>query len=89
MAYNPEWSWRGDSYYGASLKALEKLGVDKGYRLVGCSLSGVNAFFVRDDLCGDHFHAPYTAEEHYEPPRYFLCRTLAGHPPGFGPYVTV
>ncbi len=89
MPYDPEWSWKGDTYSGASLNALGKLGTEKGYRLVGCSLSGVNAFFVRHDLCADHFHAPFTAEEHYEPPRYFLRHTRAGHPPGFGPYVTV
>jgi hypothetical protein len=55
---------------GASVKALEELGAAKGYRLVGCNLTGVNAFFVRDDLIGDHFAAPYTAENHYEPFRY-------------------
>jgi hypothetical protein len=37
-------------YHGASLKALEKLGKAKGYHLVGCDCSGVNAFFVRGDL---------------------------------------
>jgi hypothetical protein len=55
---------------GASLKALEELGNRKGYSLVGCDLCGVNAFFVRDDLLGDHFAAPYTAANHYEPFRY-------------------
>jgi hypothetical protein len=60
---------------GASLKALEELGAKKGYSLVGCDLCGVNAFFVRNDLLGDHFAAPYTAENHYEPFRYmFLGR---------------
>lgn len=51
---------------GASLKALEELGARKGYSLVGCNLAGVNAFFVRNDLLGDHFAAPYTAENHFE-----------------------
>lgn len=37
-------------YGGASLAALEKLARRKGYRLVGCENSGVNAFFVRNDL---------------------------------------
>jgi hypothetical protein len=37
-------------YYGASLAALVKLGSEKGYRFVGCNSSGVNAFFVRDDV---------------------------------------
>ena len=34
-------------YFGASLKALCKLGKAKGYAFVGCN--GVNAFFVRAD----------------------------------------
>jgi hypothetical protein len=55
---------------GASLKALEELGAKKGYRLVGCDLCGVNSFFVRNDLVGDHFAAPYTAENHFEPFRH-------------------
>lgn len=36
--------------YGASLDALVALGESKGYRLVHTDLSGVNAFFVRDEL---------------------------------------
>jgi hypothetical protein len=37
-------------YFGASLAALEKLGAAKGYALVGCGSTGINAFFVREDL---------------------------------------
>ena len=55
---------------GASLKALEELGARKGYRLVGCDICGVNSFFIRDDLVGDHFAAPYTASNHFEPFRF-------------------
>ena len=36
-------------YHGASIAALEKLGKKKGYGLVGCDSSGLNAFFVRSD----------------------------------------
>jgi tetratricopeptide (TPR) repeat protein len=57
--------------FGASLKAYEKLGADKGYRLVGCELRGVDAFFVREDLVNDLFCEPFTAENHYELPRFF------------------
>lgn len=71
--------WDGSKNFGAGLQAFELLGVRLGYCLVGCSLSGVNAFFVRKDLVGDRFAAPFTAENHYEPPRYFLCTTF-GHP---------
>jgi hypothetical protein len=38
----------------------------------------VNAFFVRNDLCGAAFAEPFTAENHFEPARhYFLARTVA------------
>ena len=67
------------SYMGANLKAYERLGAEMGYALVGCELSGINAFFVRRDLCGDKFAEPFTAENHFEPPRYFLLRR-DGHP---------
>lgn len=66
------------SHFGASLLSFELLAEEMGYSLVGCSYSGVNAFFIRKDLLQNHFHQPYTAENHYEPPRYFLY-TKNGH----------
>jgi hypothetical protein len=87
MPYNPKNVWDRTNYFGASLAALVKLGARKGYSLVGCNYTGVNAFFVRNDLLGDRFLAPYTAEVHYQPARYL--RLKCGHPPGAGPYVEV
>jgi len=86
--YNKDFAWNGTSYYGASLKALELLGLRKGYSLVGCSLSGINAFFVRQDLVQDKFCAPCTADNHFEPPRYgfYKIGALDMHPPGVGNY---
>jgi hypothetical protein len=72
MRYNPRYRWMFQSHFGASLKALEQLGARKGYNLVGCCFGGVNAFFVRQDLCGDKFCSPFTAENHYEPSRSFM-----------------
>lgn len=73
--YAPDRVWDGSHNFGASLKAFELLGRQLGYYLVGCDFIGVNAFFVRADLVGDSFAAPFTAENHYEPPRYaFLHR---------------
>jgi hypothetical protein len=83
----PQVDWkmeRRDSYIwdniddrtGASLKALEVMLGKRGYVLVGCSLAGVNAFFVRQDLVGDKFADPFTAENHYHPWRFFY------HQPG-------
>lgn len=80
--YDARRLWNGTTYFGASLKAYELLGNRLGYHLVGCSLSGVNAFFVRSGLSEDLFERPFTSEKHYEPIRYFLDRTR-GHPHGF------
>lgn len=88
VANDPNMVWDGSNFSGASLGALEALGREKGYSLVGCSLAGVNAFFVRDDLVGDRFCAPFTAENHYEPPRFELSGS-AGHRAGMGRWVDV
>ncbi len=37
-------------YYGASLAAINDLAERKGYALVGVNSTGVNAFFIREDL---------------------------------------
>ena len=89
VPYDSGRGYTGTNYFGASLEALVRLGRTKGYRLVGCNFSGSNAFFVRDDLAGDLFLDPPTAEEHYEPPRYFFAHLTGGHPPQAGPYLTV
>ncbi len=87
MAYDDIHRWDGSNYYGASLNAFEDLLRPRGYSLVGCNIAGVNAFFVRDDCVGDLFEAPFTAENHYEPPRYYLIPAFAqtsGHAPRIG-----
>lgn len=90
VPYQPNRAGDGTNFFGASLEALVRLGRDKGYRIVGCNISGSNAFFVREDLCADHFLEPATAEEHYEPPRHFFSFLLAGpQAPKPGPYVNV
>jgi hypothetical protein len=69
IQYDKSHVWSGDDFYGASLNAL----VDalEGYRLVSCNLSGVNAFFVRNDLA-DLF-PNYTLEQLYQPFRLYLA----------------
>jgi hypothetical protein len=42
-------------FYGASLTALTRLSERKGYRLVAVEPSGINAFFIRNDLAA---HVP-------------------------------
>jgi hypothetical protein len=87
VPYAPERAWRQTTHFGASLASLEKLGRAKGYTLVGCTLSGVNAFFVRSELVGDAFAEPFTAERLWEPVRPFLA-THRGLPRELGPFVT-
>jgi len=77
--YDPGRLWDGTQNFGASLKALERLGARLGYHLVGCEIIGANAFFVRSDLTEGKFAEPYTAENHYEPQRYPLSHRR-GHP---------
>ena len=74
MKYNPEHVWDRSSYFGASVKALEQLGKEKGYTLVACNFIGNDVFFVRDDIVGDKFFAPYTSENHYESFKIHLYR---------------
>lgn len=89
VPYDPNGRWDGvTNYFGTTLEALVRLGREKGYKIVGCNFSGVNAFFVRDDLIQDKFLEPFTAEEHYEPPRYHHF-TLSAHVPLIGPLVKV
>lgn len=65
---NDSYVWNGLDYRtGASLKALERLLDRRGYALVGCSLAGVNAFFVRRDLAQGKFAEPFTSENHFHP----------------------
>jgi hypothetical protein len=79
VPYDPSGVWDGTNRFGASLKKLESIGTTKGLALVGCDFHGVNAFFVRHDLARRKFLRPFTAERHFEPPRYTLIGRR-GHP---------
>ncbi len=83
LDYDPRHAWDGSDCFGASLAFLAKVMAARDYRLVGCSLIGGNAFFVDRDASGDAFEAPYTAEHHYQPARYFLSPLRNGHPPSY------
>lgn len=69
IPYNPNQVWDKSDNQGASLKSLEILGRARGYQLVGTNSNGVNAFFVRQDLAGNKFASPATAEKLYNPAR--------------------
>ncbi len=63
-------------FHGASLSALESLGKRKGYYLVGCDLTGTNAFFLRDDIQIDGV-AALTPREAYRPHANWLGRGIS------------
>lgn len=78
MPYCEQHRWDGGDKHGASLLALEKLGKEKGYVLVGTNISGVNAFFVRKDCSGNKF-TDKSVKQLYNSPRYYK-KYYAGHP---------
>jgi len=80
VPYDPARSWDGSNRYGAGLKTLELIGAAREMALVGCDASGTNAFFVAAAEAAGRFRAPFTAETHWEAPKYKLPEH-AGHPP--------
>jgi hypothetical protein len=88
--YQPTHKWSGGNSFGASLEALVRLGKRRRYWVVGCNITGQNAFFVRDDLVNGKFQAPFSAENHYQPSRYFLGPLhTSGRPPERMQYIEV
>jgi len=87
MAHNPNHRKTNTDYFGASLKSFEQLLLTKDYLLVGCNITGVNAFFVRKDLIEQNFHPDFSAENHYEDHKLWLIAGFSsGWQPDFGPY---
>jgi hypothetical protein len=73
IPYDSSHQWDGRSaVFGASLESLSILGSSLGYRLVGCNVLGLNAFFVRSDECGDHFTQVTSTQDLFHPRRWWL-----------------
>ena len=91
--YQEDYVWRFGDYMGSSLTAVNEAAVAKGYSLVATNLTGVNAFFVRNDLVKDRFEKDLTPENLYNPPRYYLTYDhysgSVGHRADFGPYTDI
>lgn len=62
--WNKKWHSAG-WYYGASLSAWTELAKGKGYELIACESTGVNAFFVRTDLLTPSLPVQTAAEAFY------------------------
>jgi FkbM family methyltransferase len=66
----PDSQWDGSCDFSASLKTLQRLARQKGYRLVACNRMGLCAFFVRVDLVDDKFALPGNTYFHYRCPKH-------------------
>jgi hypothetical protein len=74
VPYNDASCRQDDDYYGASLSELIARMPD--YRLIGCGLSGVNAYFVLSDLAAAF--PQYAAKDLFQPSRNHLQLYTAG-----------
>lgn len=81
IPYDPNFNWDGTTFFGASLGALDKLGRQKGYRLIATNKTGVNAFFVKHDLAEKYFVAK-PLKQIYHSPGYHQQKSgkYFGHP---------
>jgi hypothetical protein len=77
IRYDASHVWAGDDYQGCSLMSLVEATRSR-YTLLTCGISGVNAFFVRDDLA--HRYRVYSPEDLYQRARYHRLHQIAGHP---------
>ena len=82
VPYNPHFVWDDTDYFGASLGALNKLALSKGYQLVATNSNGINAIFVNNVDVKKILLSPMSVSEIYHPPKFRLQTdgTLGGHP---------
>ena len=74
--YKIDAEWDNSDYFGASLYAFEKMMRKKNYFLVGCNVTGVNAFFVRQDQLNDKFDNNFSSKHHFIDGRYWLKKAF-------------
>jgi hypothetical protein len=65
-------AWDGTINMGASLEELTDIGSRKDFRLIGCELTGTNAFFASRVLAEKYFPDLEDTNNLHEPSRHFL-----------------
>jgi hypothetical protein len=81
IAYDPDFSWAMDDYYGAALANFMDLFERHGFRLVCCnSFNGGNAFFVRNDFSHLFGDVPTDINDVYSEICYYMYSSH-GHRP--------
>ncbi len=76
VEYNQDAEWDNSDYFGASLHAFGKMMKNKDYFLVGCNITGVNAFFIRKDQLKDKFEQDFSSKHHFMDGRYWLKKAF-------------
>jgi hypothetical protein len=79
IKYDPKFIWKYDDYYGASLQLLVD-NLKKKYALVGCNISGINAFFIKKELLKNKFPKNTSAKFHFQQFRVGLVNLRTSHP---------
>jgi hypothetical protein len=83
-------AWRAGDYFGVSYSAWLRFFAERGFKPVGCSLTGSNIFLVREDLARRVLPDPPAADAFYRPARYDLIAGFrSGHPRSYEALVTV
>lgn len=82
IEYQPDHVWDGTDFMGSSLQVFVDLFGQHGFRLLTCNLTGINAFFVREDFAG--LFAEISVETLWQPYRPWLSPFVTGHSPSLG-----
>lgn len=79
ITYDPDHSWQGDDYFGASLSSFVELFEKFGFTLVCCNAeTGANAFFVKNEFLELFKDVPKNINDLHVSPRYHLLNSF-GH----------
>lgn len=79
IKYNESHVWDNTDYMGCSLQDYVDLFSEHDYSLLCCNIPGINAFFVKNEYASKF--TPYSAEELYQPYRFYLSPIEARHTP--------
>ncbi len=79
MPYEPGFRWNGDDYFGVALSSWIDLLAPMGFRLVCCSYSGINAFFVQEADGAAFGDVPRDPRQLFRPALY-VDPVQLGHP---------
>ena len=81
--YDPEFAWKGDDYFGASIKSYNDLAREKGYALIHCNSKGDNLYFMKNEYLSLLDFEDFSPDYMYQLPtmgKYGRAVNGKGHP---------